>query len=305
MSSLYKKRVIYYLSVRYKGQRSSVSLGTRNKDIAKKIRKDAEAHLLLQLLSFKKPSVPILFSNLVDIFLNAEHDWSHNTRLLYKNVLRSYRQERDLPDNITSRCMWRRCINTCLNWGKRNGYRCTNLKKMEGRKEGPPRLRVFSESEIKKILHNTHPQHFRLFIQLAYYTGARAGELRKLTIDDIQGSCLLVRGKTGERLVKLSKQGKDVHNLIMDSATTPYLFSTSAGKPFSRHYVTKTFTRNMQKLGIPNARFHDLRRSFGYYLIKQGRPIYEVSKLLGHTSVTTTERHYAPLLTTEIEDFKL
>ena len=50
---------------------------------------------------------------------------------------------------------------------------------------------------------------------------------------------------------------------------------------------------------------HDLRRTFGYNLIRQGRPIYEVSKLLGHSSVTTTERHYAPLLTTEIEDFVL
>ena len=35
------------------------------------------------------------------------------------------------------------------------------------------------------------------------------------------------------------------------------------------------------------------------------RPIYEVSTLLGHSSVTTTEPHYAPLLTTEIDDFVL
>ena len=35
------------------------------------------------------------------------------------------------------------------------------------------------------------------------------------------------------------------------------------------------------------------------------RPIYEVSTLLGHSSVTTTERHYAPLLATEIDDFVL
>jgi len=30
-----------------------------------------------------------------------------------------------------------------------------------------------------------------------------------------------------------------------------------------------------------------------------------VSKLLGHSSVTATEGHYAPLLTTETEDFVL
>jgi site-specific recombinase XerD len=40
-------------------------------------------------------------------------------------------------------------------------------------------------------------------------------------------------------------------------------------------------------------------------LIKQGMSIYKVSKLLGHKSVRTTEQHYAPLLTVDIEDFEL
>ena len=65
------------------------------------------------------------------------------------------------------------------------------------------------------------------------------------------------------------------------------------------------FKEEIRKLGIKNARFHDLRRTFGLNLIKQGMSIYKVSKLLGHRSVRTTELHYAPLLTTEIEDFKL
>ena len=39
--------------------------------------------------------------------------------------------------------------------------------------------------------------------------------------------------------------------------------------------------------------------------IKQGMPIYQVSKLLGHASVTTTEKHYAPLLATDVEEFVL
>ena len=61
----------------------------------------------------------------------------------------------------------------------------------------------------------------------------------------------------------------------------------------------------MKRLEIPDARFHDLRRTFGYNLIKQGMPIYQVSKLLGHASVTTTEKHYAPLLATDVEEFEL
>ena len=56
------------------------------------------------------------------------------------------------------------------------------------------------------------------------------------------------------------------------------------------------------RFGVPDIRDHDSRRTFSYNLIRQGRPIYEVGKLLGHSSVTTTER---PLLATEIDDFVL
>jgi integrase len=101
-----------------------------------------------------------------------------------------------------------------------------------------------------------------------------------------------VFGKAGKRLVKLNKQAR---NIIADVELWDYTVN----------YVQLTWSRNRKRLGLKDARFHDLRRTFGYNLIKQGRPIYEVSKLLGHSSVTTTERHYAPLMATEIEEFVL
>ena len=104
---------------------------------------------------------------------------------------------------------------------------------------------------------------------------------------------ILAFGKTGKRIIKLNTQAQEIINSV-DSLWN-----------YSKNYVCHKFKKEVRRLGIKDARFHDLRRTFGYNLIKQGRPIYEVSKLLGHSSVTTTERHYAPLLTTEIEDFVL
>ena len=46
---------------------------------------------------------------------------------------------------------------------------------------------------------------------------------------------------------------------------------------------------------------HNLRRTFGYNLIRQDRSIYEVSKVLRRLSVNITEHHYAPLLETDIK----
>ena len=104
---------------------------------------------------------------------------------------------------------------------------------------------------------------------------------------------MTVRGKTGRRIIKLNTQAQEV---IQRQET---LWN------YKRDYVSHKFKKEVRRLGIKNARFHDLRRTFGLNLIKQGMSIYKVSKLLGHKSVRTTEQHYAPLLTVEIEDFEL
>ena len=95
------------------------------------------------------------------------------------------------------------------------------------------------------------------------------------------------------RRIKLNKQAKEILDIIDE------LWQ------YRPTYVTQTFKKNLIRLGINNGRFHDLRRTFGYNLIKQGMPIYQLSKLLGHSSVTTTEKHYAPLLATDIGEYIL
>jgi integrase len=136
-------------------------------------------------------------------------------------------------------------------------------------------------------------ESFNAFVRFAYYTGARSGEIRCISRENVNDDSLIVRGKTGRRIVKLNSQAKEIIN-IQDGLWN-----------YTKDYVSHKFKKEVRRLGIKNARFHDLRRTFGLNLIKQGMSIYKVSKLLGHKSVRTTEQHYAPLLTVEIEDFKL
>ena len=104
---------------------------------------------------------------------------------------------------------------------------------------------------------------------------------------------IIVRSKTGRRIVKLNNQAKEV------------IRNQDELWDYTKDYVSHRFKKEVRRLGIRNARFHDLRRTFGLNLIKQGMSIYKVSKLLGHKPVRTTKQHYAPLLTVEIEDFVL
>lgn len=53
------------------------------------------------------------------------------------------------------------------------------------------------------------------------------------------------------------------------------------------------FRRACQKAGVKDFRFHDLRHTFASHLVMSGVNIFQVSKWLGHSSVTITEKYYA------------
>ena len=79
-----------------------------------------------------------------------------------------------------------------------------------------------------------------------------------------------------------------------------YFFWTGNGKPVSsvthwQHDLRKLFREAFGK--ATEFTPHCLRDSFAVDLLGKGVPLEEVSRLLGHTSVKTTEKHYAPWVT--------
>jgi len=87
MASLYKKRGIYYLQVRYAGKKKAGSLGTSNIKVARKLKNDKEAELLRSLLGLNTVKKTVTFSQLAELYLNAEHDWKESTRYLNQHVI--------------------------------------------------------------------------------------------------------------------------------------------------------------------------------------------------------------------------
>lgn len=70
------------------------------------------------------------------------------------------------------------------------------------------------------------------------------------------------------------------------------------GLPLSRQtWGRRHFRPAADRVGIPaEARPHDLRHTFASWLVQDGVPLREVQRLMGHKSITTTERyaHLAP-----------
>ena len=295
MASVYRKKTgVYYISVMFQRKRITRSLGTRSYKTARKLISQVEKQILSDMINGTKESNsgPLSFHQLADRYLVfPNHDWSDSTRRRYRILLDNYLTD-GLPANPTTRAMTIRVVNSCNNWGYKNGL-ISKPVRLPGGSKWESRHRVLNKDELQLLFDEIKDERFNSFVRFAYYTGARAGEIRCLQRNSIFPKHLVVNGKSGNRIIKLNSQAREILNKRDE------LWS------YRRDFVSHKFKKEVRRLGIPDIRFHDLRRTFGYNLIRQGRPIYEVSKLLGHSSVTTTERHYAPLLTTEIDDFIL
>ena len=292
MATLYQNKGHWLLTVQYQGRRLTRSLRTKDKKVAKQLKPYIESQLILELTGLKKRTSTVSFPDLAAKFLKANTKRSKNTQKLYKYILRSYINGNPLPTNPNTRAIFIRTINACWNWGLKQGL-IDKANKLEGDTKGEPRQRVYTAYELDLLFNQITDKDFNAFVHFAYYTGARSGEIRSLSRENVLDESLVVNGKTGRRIVKLNSQAQ---NIIKHQES---LWC------YTKDYVSHRFKQEVRKLGIKDARFHDLRRTFGLNLIKQGMSIYKVSKLLGHSSVRTTEQHYAPLLTVEIEDFEL
>ena len=273
-------------------KRISKSLRTKDYQSAKSIKSFTEMLILKQLSGLTKSNAKLSFNELVDRFLKTDHHWSSSTYNLNKYILTSHLKGNPLPSNPSSRATHIRHINQCWKWGLKNNL-VEKAHLISGDTKGEARLRTFNKYETNSMFTDIKDKDFNRFVRFAYYTGARSGEIRSISRDNVLEDSLVVRGKSGRRIVKLNGQAKDI------------IHSQKELWNYRKDYVSHKFKKEVRRLGIKNARFHDLRRTFGLNLIKQGMSIYKVSKLLGHKSVRTTEQHYAPLLTVEIEDFTL
>ena len=66
----------------------------------------------------------------------------------------------------------------------------------------------------------------------------------------------------------------------------PFVLSTL---PEIYHYLSQSFNEAIKKTGVKRTSFHSLRHTFASWLVQKEVRIQAVSKLLGHSSIKTTE----------------
>lgn len=83
--------------------------------------------------------------------------------------------------------------------------------------------------------------------------------------------------------------------------TTGLVVTGEKHGPLNReHYAFDVLKPALARVGVGQFRIHDTRHTFASWLLQAGRPIEEVSKLLGHNSIVVTQR-YAHLSPTHLD----
>ncbi|MCK6469407.1 MAG: site-specific integrase [Candidatus Brocadia sinica] len=74
------------------------------------------------------------------------------------------------------------------------------------------------------------------------------------------------------------------------------VFSSGVGNKIDRHNLRRAFNIAIEKAGLRDFHFHDLRHTFATRLAQKGIDIYKISKLLGHHDIRMTQRysHHCP-----------
>lgn len=138
--------------------------------------------------------------------------------------------------------------------------------------------------------------HLYLLVILALSTGARLGELRRLTWSDIdlkKGMAYLADTKNEERraLPLIPAVQKELKTQVR-RIDTDLVFPSKhdAKKPFGTTFRQHWNTAR-DNAGLTNFRFHDLRHSCASYLAMNGATELEIADVLGHKTLQMVKRY--------------
>jgi len=173
------------------------------------------------------------------------------------------------------------------------------------------RVRPFPRVSVGKGGYLTVPQirallqhvtdDFRQLVLAALLTGARFGELRRLTagaFDREAGSLFISDSKTRRsRHVVLNAEGERLFASLTEGLAPDDLLLRRADRdPWNQTDCYKRLDLACDLAGIvPRVTFHQLRHTYASLLAMRGTPMAVIAKNLGHATTEPCERYYAHL----------
>lgn len=193
------------------------------------------------------------------------------------------------------------------NWEWMTRTRATEIGEVSMLVEPPGRQRPIKSAELDALFatfQRKDSRFARRVVAASLLTGCRLGEILGLKESDLN----LQRGfidlsRTKQNRAHQIVISEPMQNLLTEALADRgqehggHVFTSSRGTRYTVSGFSRHFARVAKRSGIPDATYHDLRRHAATFLVNSGERIEVVSKLLGHSTVTATQRSYAHLAT--------
>jgi len=129
----------------------------------------------------------------------------------------------------------------------------------------------------------------KLLISMLYGLGLRISELSGLKLEDIKGAWIQIHGKGNKvrELPVLEELQRLIKQYVKVNHPKIYLFE-KGNAPMNSAQLRYIITKLFKGAGI-KATPHQLRHSFATHLLNNGARISDVSELLGHETMATTQ----------------
>ncbi|UQI42696.1 tyrosine-type recombinase/integrase [Vreelandella venusta] len=178
-------------------------------------------------------------------------------------------------------------------------------------REARHRERYLTRGEVGRLVtaarQQRHGELLADFIEIAVHTGCRRGELLGLEWSRVT----LEPGKESLTLLSSHTKSGKPRNIPLNSVAQaairrrlswrsrnapgcPWVFARESGERV--RCIRTGFAQAVKRVRLEDLRIHDLRHTAASWLVSDGVPLEVIKELLGHSSITMTERyaHLAP-----------
>lgn len=187
-------------------------------------------------------------------------------------------------------------FNLAIDW-EIPGVQSNPTSKISLFEENNQRERYLNAEEARRLyeaIEQSDSIMLRYIIPMLILTGARKREVLNACWEHFDLERRLWRiplPKSGKaRHVPLSSGVMQLLKQVPRLPDCPFVFpNPKTSQPFVSIFYAWNTAR--KRAGLDDVRIHDLRHSFASFLINNGRSLYEVQRILGHTQIRTTQRY--------------
>jgi len=218
----------------------------------------------------------------------------------------------------------RRSLNIAMKQGllSRNPAHSVTQPKLK-----PKEMQTLTDVQVRTLLLAARKSRFEVLYYLAVTTGLREGEILGLKWSDldwnnrhlqiqrqlhrVSGEGLIFsepKSSKSKRVIVLGKeileklrehfQRQQQERLFADQRwqENDLVFPSTIGTPMEPRNLLKDYKDLLNKAGLPNIRFHDLRHTAATLMLQQGTNPKIVQERLGHSTITLTLDTYSHVL---------